>query len=594
MHRYAYLPLFVVTALLLAAPVAAQPADATDPAPLATRDLSPGQMAPGMIVTPGELPDYDALRLQGDSTDLGDIFLTTLPTFDDDVLTSNIVFPEVPVDSPYAQLGLAEVVQLALEGNFGLENSQRGILIARSSTRSAEANFIPFVDLVGDSTFRKTTTVDATRTIAVTEYEFVERRDPVTGVVTRERVEVPTTRQIPTIVEDSNWRSTAGVESGVVLPTGGRVTLNATEGYTSTRRSDGGGVVEDFGYDADANIRYIQPLLRGGGFDVATADLRRSRISEMDRLLGHRLSERDVVLDVISTYFQLLQTARQLQVSRDAIRERLRFLDETVVKYNVGRVDESEILRAEIQYLSELETAIGRRRTLDDTRESLLLLLGLPLDTPISFIDITDELAAMGRVDIPAPNLAIEEALANRLELMRADLSLALSRIDLRLAQNDVLPDLGVSGGYGRFDSGRRFPEAQGFENSSWDVGIAGRLPLVNIQRRESLRRSTLSLQNSETDRLRLERDLIRGVLTAHRGVLTTEAQLTILSKNVEQARKTLQLINGRFEVGFATVTEVRLAQDDLFQSETRYANTLLNYQLQLARLYVALGRKLY
>jgi outer membrane protein TolC len=30
-----------------------------------------------------------------------------------------------------------------------------------------------------------------------------------------------------------------------------------------------------------------------------------------------------------------------------------------------------------------------------------------------------------------------------------------------------------------------------------------------------------------------------------------------------------------------------------LFEAETRYSNTLLNYQIALARLYVALGRPL-
>ena len=81
---------------------------------------------------------------------------------------------------------------------------------------------------------------------------------------------------------------------------------------------------------------------------------------------------------------------------------------------------------------------------------------------------------------------------------------------------------------------------------------------------------------------------------TAHRSVLTTEANLTLLRKTVDQARRNLELINGSLEVGFSTITEVRLAQDDLFSAETRYNNALLNYQVALAELYVALGLPLY
>ncbi len=75
--------------------------------------------------------------------------------------------------------------------------------------------------------------------------------------------------------------------------------------------------------------------------------------------------------------------------------------------------------------------------------------------------------------------------------------------------------------------------------------------------------------------------------------MLTTEARLTVLRKQVEQARRNLELIKGSFEVGFATVTEVRLAQDDLFNTETSYKNALLGYQVSIAELYVAMGMPL-
>jgi outer membrane protein TolC len=259
-----------------------------------------------------------------------------------------------------------------------------------------------------------------------------------------------------------------------------------------------------------------------------------------------------------------------------------------------GREDESKILTAEIQYLSQLETAIGQRRTLDELRENMLLLLGLPMDTPISFIDITEQLAVRGRVDIPPVGDAVEEAMDSRLELMRSDLNVALSRIDYSLARNQTLPDLDFSSGYGRSDSSGEYSNSTGFENSGWDVGMGLRVPLINIRRKEAFKRAGFSLETAETNRIQHQRVLTQEVLRSHRNVLATEAQLTVVSKNVEQARRALDLITGRFEVGFATNTEVRLTQDDLFAAATRYNNALLNYQIALARLYVALGRPLY
>jgi outer membrane protein TolC len=512
---------------------------------------------------PGQIPDYDALRFdRGRQIQLGPAFLPTLPSFANDVLTSGVVFPEVPADSPYARLDLSDCVRLALEGNFTLRNSRRSVEIARSSTRSAEAPFIPFVDLVGGSRLSRANNNNASA--AGAPYRT-----------------------------NTTLRNNVGVESGVNLPTGGRLSLDSTASRTDTNRRGDFPTDSDTTYGTNAEVRFLQPLLRGGGMDVGTADLRRARLSEMNRILADKLTERDVVLSVINGYFRLLQSARELRVSADAIAERQRFLEETKIKYEVGRVDESEILRAETSYLGELETAINRRRQLDEQREQLLLLLGLPLETPISFIDITDYLAERGRVDIPSDFDVINEAREQRIELMQQDLSVALAEIDYQIQRNAVLPDLSIDGGYGRSDAADQIDSAFGYTDSAWDVGLALRVPLVNIQRREAARRARLTLDSELTNREQRERNITQEALNSRRNVLAAEAQLAVLIRNVERSRKSLELINGRFEVGFASITEVRLAQDDLFQSQTRYSNTLLNYQIALARLYVALGRPL-
>lgn len=552
-----------------------------------TVDVELDRIPISSLIDDYNLPSYEDLRFTGGvERDLSDAYLPTLlRVATSDVVTSGIVFPWVPRTSAYAELEIGRLVELALENNLDLINTDRSVRIARSQVRSAETEFIPFVDFVTDSRYSFARDANATRvseTIVSQPPEGSNAQPQVTQVITG-------TNRDTDIVTNR-----AGIESGVTLPTGGRLTLDASQTRTDRFVTDGGGELEKSKqYDTRAGVRYIQPLLRGAGPEVAQAELRRSRLREMDQLIAEKLQERDLVFDVITAYFQLLQVARQLQVSSDAIRIRTRFLEETQIKFDVGRVDESEILRAEIQFLSEQETAIGRLRRLDDARDRLLILLGLPLDTPISFVDVTERLANIGRVDIPEIRDAVLEGLSNRMELMRQDIQISISEIDTRVARNAVLPQLDFDAGYNRSDTAERAAKSYGWENQGWDAGISFRMPLVNIERREASRRAVLTLDQRRTQRLITERNLASDVLTNHRQLLATEAQLTLLRKNVEQARKSLELINGKFEVGFATVTEVRLAQDDLFNAETRYSDAILNYQIQIARLYVALGRPL-
>ncbi len=561
----------------------------TVPSDVAAQDQSKPLDSGIIRLEPGELPDYSDLLLKGGvETELGDNYMMTLNT---DVITSNIIFAEVPSDSTYAEMSLSDLVDVALVKNYDVILQKYAVRISQSNARGANANFIPFLDLVGEARYSGNRDENATRTATVAA--------PASGLGglgnsddDEERV---TTVEVPTTRETRTRTLQGGFESGVNLPTGGNFGLNGMMTQTENKSEDGSFIIDRTRmYNSSLELVFAQPLLRGGGLDVGTADLRRARLEDLSTELGLRIQLRDTVRSVINAYFQLLQTAQQLDVSSDAIEERLRFLEETRTKYDVGRVAESEILRAEIQYLTELETAINRLRQLDDQRESVLILLGLPLETPISFIDITEELATRGRVDIPDYQSALAEMLSGRPELLRQDLTMKQTMIDQRVARNDVLPQLDLDARYGMLDSDEDYEHSRGIENNDWTAGLSLRFPLQNIARREAAKRASLRVEQEVTRREQLERNLSQEVLSSLRSVLATEAQLTLLRKNVEQARRNLELINGSFDVGFASVTEVRLAQDDLFNSETRYNNALLNYQIQLAALYLALGRPLF
>src|SRR5690606_35178421 len=145
------------------------------------------------------------------------------------------------------------------ENSFDLITAGRDLESVRSSTRSEEAFFVPFVDLVGGEDYRRNRNDEAgSRTRANT--------------ATR----TPTTNSY-----------TAGIEAVQKLPTAGRLSATLDEGRTRVRVEDGDPGTVGSTWDADAAVRLSQPLLRGSGLlsgdgtDIGTADLRRQRLREM-------------------------------------------------------------------------------------------------------------------------------------------------------------------------------------------------------------------------------------------------------------------------------------------------------------------------
>jgi outer membrane protein TolC len=472
-------------------------------------------------------------------------------------------------------LTLDNCVQLALQRNFDLMNSQRDVLIAGSQYRQEEYEFVPFVDLFSGYTYT----------------------DSKTGL--REGSGLEQTR-----ANDAN----VGFRAGQKFPTGGDLSFGETLDYTRTWARSRIETVDSVtgrthvahetvtGHDwenaLDATLR--QPVLRGGGLGVGMANLRIARLGHIQAEISDRIRRRDIVLSVIRAYFLILQAQLDARVSLDAIREKQRFYEESKIKHDLGEIAESEIWRAEIPWLQEQQRSRQLQQTFQDSLDSLLLVMGLPIETPLRLREFTGAITELNDLGLRESESCVHEALANRLEILLADLAIRRARIDVELAKNGTLPFLDLEANYEDKESGPHLRNVRDPDASrKWSIGALFDIPFPNMANREALKRARLRLEKAQTDRESLDRDITEEVRHLHRGLLSNRERVTILSQTVALAERSLMLENARFYYGENTSTEVRQAQDDLFQARTDYNNAKLRYQSDLASLYRAIGRPL-
>ncbi|MCD6384851.1 TolC family protein [Candidatus Sumerlaeota bacterium] len=449
-------------------------------------------------------------------------------------------------------LDLRQCVKLGLENNFDLINKRRDLEIQRSYLREEKAFFIPFVELIAELT---------------------------TG---KERTRSDTGERIESYSDSQEGR----IELSQNLPTGGEVSVF-------------GGVMRDYAdnaslYTSELGLSLTQPLLRGGGFAVGLANLRTAELNKLSALLTLETNERDTALQIIRQYFRILQSKLDLQVSRDALAEKKRFLREARMKFELDEIPESEVSRAEILYLQEREHYTLRLQSYQDRIEELLIILGLPLDTKLNIVDITKSLISAGLPELAPEDEYIREALVLRPSLRLSDINIQKARINLQVARNALLPFLDFSAETRSYESDPYFRHTRDLDYNTWTAGLKLTIPLPNIARKEAYRRALLELDKLKTSRLALEREIIREVKQAYRSVKTNEQSIQILLKTVKQGYKNLEQEKVRFEFGLNTSVDVRLAQDDLFEAQSRYYTAVLNHQIYLAQLYKAVGRPLF
>ncbi|MCX8037446.1 MAG: TolC family protein [Candidatus Sumerlaeia bacterium] len=473
-------------------------------------------------------------------------------------------------------LSLEQCVAIGLEFNFGLQNSRRDVLIAASQYRQEQFEFVPFLDIFSGYSYADSKT-------GIREGSGLEQtrlHDLNVGVQVRQNFPTGGDLTIRQQLDRRRLWEQRRVET--VDPLTGRVSVS----HPSDRTYD---------WENSLDITARQPLLRGGGLTVGMASLRLARIAQIQSEITNSIRRRDVANNIIRSYLVILQRQLDARVSLDAIREKKRFYDETIVKHELGEIAESEIWRAKIQWLQEQQRSRQLQQSFLDSLDSLLLLMGLPLETPLRLEEFTGQISDLTALGLTDPEACVREGLARRPEILSADLAIRRAQVDVEVAKNGLLPYLDLEARYTDDEQGPHLRDVRDLDRSRrWSVGALFDWPFPNMANRQAMTRAKLRLEKALTDRQSLERDITEEIRRLHRALLSNEERVKILAETVALAERSLQLENARFYYGENTSTEVRQAQDDLFQARTDYNNAKLRYQSDLASLYRAMGRPLY
>jgi len=451
-------------------------------------------------------------------------------------------------------LNIDDCILIALEKNNTLQNSKRDLLGSDSSLRSARAEFLPH------------TTISANTTYSTSDVEGFHTRHLSEGI---------------------------GIDISQRVPTGGRnAGLSISTDYGKDRfKFTPNDVTEDYRqYNSNASIEFTHPLLQGAGKEIGMSNLNLSKISNEQAKISYVLDKRDVIVRVISGYNNILSSKLQIKVSQSAVDDRKRLHQEALIRYNLGLVAESEVLRAEVQLLSEQTNLISVMQTYDEAVDSLLITLGLPLSEVIRVIE---NIPSKKEIYAPMPDLdnCIKSALQDKLEIKGAQLVVKSAEIRYKVASNNTLPILDFFTSFSVSDVDREFKDSGGLKNPYYDVGLDFSMPFPNIENREARYQAKLDLDTAENNLEIITRNTIKDVKSAYRDLQTIKEQIKIDEKNLEQARKSLELENGRFKFGLNTSNDVIVAQDALLRAESNYIRRLLNFKIVYTNFLVTIGQ---
>ena len=417
-------------------------------------------------------------------------------------------------------LTLKDAIGLALERNRSLLNRRLDREVARFSLDVAEDRWSP--------------------RITVGPFASRDRRDHEAGVSARTRLRIPT---------------------------GGEFALGWDE--TLSRSFDGAG---------SQTFSFSQPLLKGAWAGIDSATVRQARLGERIDILAFRQEAAELVVAVIGAYRALIGAARQVEIGEASLQRAREQLEATRTLIDAGRVAEREAGRSEAAVANRELALVRARNRLEAAQFGLIDIL--ELDSRVRIRPL-EELKA-GRQDAAlAP--AFEDVLHKRADYLQARLRVEIARIALRVARNDLLPDLALSLRWTHNDTGP----------TDTEVRIDATVPLNDRAPELNRLRARNALRKAERNVVEL-RESIGTALRQAVNDVEVGLRLSELARDARAlAERNLAVEKAKFGQGLSSTFEVAASEEELVRAEQAEADAILSWLDALTRLDRTAGRVL-
>ncbi len=284
----------------------------------------------------------------------------------------------------------------------------------------------------------------------------------------------------------------------------------------------------------------------------------------------------DVEFIVTEAFYRVLEADENIKVAKNALEQRRDFERLTDAYYNAGKVTLLDLLRARSQVF-EAEQAIVEA-------QNARLLAGMILTRAMG-IDGDSQITISGNAPeifpaVPDFNTLWRQTQKTNSEIKRLDLDIEKSKILIKTAKADYLPEISLQGSIGN-----RHQDTGGTQDE-YIAGVFLEIPLfegglkrAKVAKASSQNLQLIELKRNRIDQLRVELMDTRNSLENARHGVDTAKQM--IRANTEGYNASLSL----YKYGKAIGLDVLQAQVELTRSQFYFISNAVAYEINCARM---------
>lgn len=285
----------------------------------------------------------------------------------------------------------------------------------------------------------------------------------------------------------------------------------------------------------------------------------------------------EVRQSAINAYANALVVESNVEIIKSNQQTAMKNLDETRKIFEEGLAEQEEVEQLQITYQELSNRLRNAERNLDLSKQTLSMVLGLPVDAELELTDNLENLAQsqLADFDLLSQQLEVEQTIDYKI----ADNLVKQRELEFQLERSKALPTLSAFANYGTTTFGDEFvfldSGQQWFQFST--VGVSLSVPIFS-----SLKRAKRS-QRAEIAMMQAETDLKQSVEQIKLDFNQAQSDYNFALENYQTAQANLDLAERierknitKYREGISTSFELRQAQLQLYTAQNTYLESML------------------
>ena len=343
-------------------------------------------------------------------------------------------------------------------------------------------------------------------------------------------------------------------------------------------------------YNASIVARYV--IWDHGQREGMLAQARSRREAEYS---GYDETGQSLVYSIIRAYYDLLKAEKLVDVDKQLLEQSKQNVKKIEAFVEVGIAIEADIATARVRQATDELIVINDRNDVDLAKANLAVVMGLSPGTPLDVVDTPDyeQYMRTGRIETEETLMedAIAQASANRPELAAMKANLAVLESALTLARLEMWPKITADAGY-NLELSDYLRERDALKNhKSWDVSARVSYPIFDGGRtRRTVQRVDIAQRKLKESASELERGIALEVYQAYLSLGRAGKSLDITRVQVEDAKMSLDVAQGRYDQQMIILLELLDAQERYARSMTNQIKAFYDYKVAKGTLEKAMG----